>query len=289
MNFSDLDQKELNTVADANPHKAVAKELASRFTCMSCAGTGTYRGYRTHQTESICFACNGKGYHNKPHADAMADKRARKAKALSNKIDRRAALKDAFENTHPGLFRFMAENQDWNDFFRDMVFNLNEGRALTENQTAACVRMRDKTIASRAAKDAEKKVAAESRAVEVDLSPIHAMFDKARESGLKKLCYRAGGLVLKPAKAHSANAGGIYVTTKGETYLGKVMGTKFMATRECTEVQKQTLAAIAIDPAGEAVRYGKETGECSCCGRELTDPVSIAAGIGPICANKWGF
>jgi hypothetical protein len=37
------------------------------------------------------------------------------------------------------------------------------------------------------------------------------------------------------------------------------------------------------------VAYGRATGSCSCCGRELTDPVSIEAGIGPICAGRFGF
>jgi hypothetical protein len=38
-----------------------------------------------------------------------------------------------------------------------------------------------------------------------------------------------------------------------------------------------------------AVRYGRQTGRCSCCGRELTNKASIDAGIGPICASKWGL
>lgn len=33
--------------------------------------------------------------------------------------------------------------------------------------------------------------------------------------------------------------------------------------------------------------YGKETGRCILCGRELTNPVSIEQGIGPICAGKY--
>lgn len=283
MDFSDLDQKELNVSAKA------AKAAPATFPCMSCAGTGLFRGYRTHQQETHCFACNGKGHHNKPHFEAMQDKKRRKATRLTNKLNRVADVKEALEEREPGLFRFMAENQDWCGIYADMVRQLNDGKAMTENQHNACVGIMNKTLMRRAEKDAAKKAEAAARATEVDLGTIHAMFAKASEAGLKKLVYRANGLVLSPAKAHSANAGGIYVKTKGGTYLGKVMGQKFMATRECTEVQKEALNAVAADPAGEAVRYGKETGECSCCGRELTDPNSIAAGIGPICAGKWGF
>jgi hypothetical protein len=49
------------------------------------------------------------------------------------------------------------------------------------------------------------------------------------------------------------------------------------------------LQVIAADPRGEAIRFGQRTGTCSCCGRELTKHASIEAGIGPICAQKWGL
>ena len=35
--------------------------------------------------------------------------------------------------------------------------------------------------------------------------------------------------------------------------------------------------------------YGMRTGQCAICGLELTNGESIARGIGPICAEKWGF
>lgn len=36
----------------------------------------------------------------------------------------------------------------------------------------------------------------------------------------------------------------------------------------------------------EARQFGIETGACICCGAELTDPKSIEAGIGPVCAKR---
>lgn len=36
-----------------------------------------------------------------------------------------------------------------------------------------------------------------------------------------------------------------------------------------------------------AKNYGKETGQCLVCGRTLTNPDSIEAGIGPICASRF--
>lgn len=46
--------------------------------------------------------------------------------------------------------------------------------------------------------------------------------------------------------------------------------------------------ALLADPHAAAVTYGRTTGRCAICGRRLTDPVSIAAGIGPICAARFG-
>jgi len=42
------------------------------------------------------------------------------------------------------------------------------------------------------------------------------------------------------------------------------------------------------DPLAAAKRYGKLAKRCCSCGLDLTHPDSIAAGIGPICARKFG-
>jgi len=130
--------------------------------------------------------------------------------------------------------------------------------------------------------------AARNSSTSIDLSPIHAMFGKAQEAGLKKLQYRAEGLVLSLAKPNSANPGAIYVKRKSGAYLGKVVGQRFVAFG-ATDADKAALQTIARDPAEAATRYGKMTRECSCCGRELSDPASVEAGIGPVCATKWGL
>lgn len=37
----------------------------------------------------------------------------------------------------------------------------------------------------------------------------------------------------------------------------------------------------------EAKAYGRRTGVCCVCGRQLTNPVSVAEGIGPICSGRF--
>lgn len=40
-------------------------------------------------------------------------------------------------------------------------------------------------------------------------------------------------------------------------------------------------------PLQAAMKYGRLSGRCCSCGRELTDPESIATGIGPVCAERF--
>jgi hypothetical protein len=58
---------------------------------------------------------------------------------------------------------------------------------------------------------------------------------------------------------------------------------------EVKQTPAQALTYISRDPMAAALKYGRRTGRCSCCGRELTKHSSIDAGIGPICAAKWGL
>lgn len=47
------------------------------------------------------------------------------------------------------------------------------------------------------------------------------------------------------------------------------------------------LLELEADPLEAAKKYGRESGRCCSCGRDLTDPASIEAGIGPVCAQKF--
>ena len=55
------------------------------------------------------------------------------------------------------------------------------------------------------------------------------------------------------------------------------------------DTARQLLDHLEADPASAAKADGIMTGRCSCCGRPLTDPTSIAIGIGPICLDKAGW
>lgn len=81
---------------------------------------------------------------------------------------------------------------------------------------------------------------------------------------------------IKKSKKH----GGMLVYTgDGCGYVGA------LAAPKCADI------AAALDSAEKAkaavLAYAKETGKCGVCNTTLTDPKSIAAGIGPVCAKKY--
>lgn len=47
------------------------------------------------------------------------------------------------------------------------------------------------------------------------------------------------------------------------------------------------LESIAQDARGAAVRYGREIGACSSCGKRLTNALSRELGIGPVCGGRF--
>ena len=122
---------------------------------------------------------------------------------------------------------------------------------------------------------------------------LFAAFEAAKSKGAKRLTLRFEGINVKPNRDHSA----LWVTSQTEKeegnyglqpkYLGKV--TPQGCDSRLSDTVKEVILSAANDPLNAAIKYGKVSGECSCCGRELTDPRSIERGIGPICATKFGW
>lgn len=122
---------------------------------------------------------------------------------------------------------------------------------------------------------------------------IRECLDSAVLKGMKKPQLNIGAFNFTIAPPYGANPDFIYIKHKGE-YIGKIKGARVsllldendidtaVALSHCFNLDKHELYA-------EAVRYGRETGVCSCCGRTLTNAISIALGIGPICREKFGF
>ena len=81
---------------------------------------------------------------------------------------------------------------------------------------------------------------------------------------------------LKKSKAH----GGILVYTDGGYgYLGALAAPKCAKLAEALDTAEKAKACV--------LAYAKETGKCGVCNKVLSDPESIADGIGPVCKKKY--
>jgi len=132
--------------------------------------------------------------------------------------------------------------------------------------------------------------------IEIDGSRINQAFTAAVANGLTKPRLRYGDLLLSLAGSSSRNPGNVYVKFENTTYIGRLDGTRFVPGRGWAsltgEQQKATLEnlrSIAHDPIAAAANHGHSTGNCACCGRFLSDPPSVARGIGPICVTRFGW
>lgn len=248
--------------------------------CPKCRGTGRFTSYTGRQVGQ-CFACKGKGH--KVYKTSAEDRAAARDRVASKKA---AAMTDFVENNREMVNYLTARAERW-QFAGDMIANIAKYGSLTDNQIAAVKRAMDRD----AARDEQRQIERAERiatAPMVDISKVKVSLDRALASGLKAPKLYLSGFTFTLAKATSANAGAVYVKA-GETYLGKIVDGKLMRSHECTPAQADEIVRVSADPAKAAVEFGKLTGRCACCYRTLTDPMSVARSIGPICAEKYGF
>lgn len=251
--------------------------------CRKCGGSGQFRGY-SGRIIGACFTCKGTG--RQTFKNDRATRANNRANVAARKERKAAENLEAFKAANPAVWAWL----DGNPFAFAVAMReaLAKWGALTDNQLAACERCILKRDAGRKAAEERK-----AEAKPVSTAKLEACFAKAGAS-LRAPRLRLAGLTIKPAKATSANAGALYVqglaADKSENvYLGKIAGGKFYRSRDCSAEQEAKVLAACDDPLGAAVAYGRLTGACACCGRELTNSESIARGIGPICAEQWGM
>lgn len=182
-----------------------------------------------------------------------------------------------FDAQHPGIIPALIELAAWNDFARSIGGQIRHKGSLSEKQMSAVKAL----IEKHQSREAENAVG--------DLEPVHDLFTAARMSGIKRPRLKIEGFILKPPGPRSRYPDAVYVYEDGE-YVGKVNEGRFWAGRDgFIDDPRPMLKRLAADPLNTAVAHGRKTGECACCGRQLTKSDSIARGIGPICADKWGL
>lgn len=230
--------------------------------CQRCGGTGKYRRF------GRCFACNGTG--NVSAQSGTITLRQRRP-SVPGEIAEMAA---AFKAANPDIMAWIEANQNF-PFAVKMGEQVATFGDMSERQLIACLKC------VRVAKNAEA-------APEISVARIEEAFAAARQNGLRRPKLNLATFTFKPAGSVSRWAGSLFVTEHGD-YMGRVTAGKFVASGACTDDQQARIIEAAADPEAAAVAFGRRTGTCGCCMRELTDPASIERGIGPVCAASYGW
>ena len=192
-----------------------------------------------------------------------------------------------FSTTHTIESAVAALASSRSDFAHDLIA-AHKAQRLTRNQAPWLL-----LLAEEAAPTIAKPDAPAHRFAEL-AEAVNTMQAAANEAAAMK-GKNAGKITLRFVGAsvssviQGPNVGCLYVKDGG-AYMGKI--TQAGEFRPAYGVDPsgviEALAEAQKDPTAAAIAYGRETGSCSCCGRELTNEVSIALGIGPICLERMG-
>jgi hypothetical protein len=255
--------------------------------CPKCNGRGKFVSYSS-RVVGDCFACKGVG---KKVFKTSAVNRASNREAVAMRKERiRTESVDAFKAANQAEYEWLVATAPRWEMAASLLAGLHRYGDLTEKQMAVV----HNGIARDAARTTERaERIASAPAVAVDgVDRLKASFDQAiaysAAKGLK-LSPRItiDGMTISPAKATSANPGALYVKA-GQEYLGKVANGRFYASRECSKEDETKVLAFVADPAEAAKVYGQTTGTCCICNATLRSEWKFK-GIGPICAEKFGW
>lgn len=89
-------------------------------------------------------------------------------------------------------------------------------------------------------------------------------------------------------KFYRVSTGGKGTKWEGHRFL-QVQASDSLYPLKNKDAREAVFSVIAQDARAASVRYGKELGRCGVCRRTLTDPDSIADGIGPVCRERQGW
>lgn len=234
--------------------------------------------------DPACEFCNGTG--------TLGDAPKRKAPISFMALMGKSAVKPAAPAINPDADLIAwAEKQTWSSFAVDVAAKARRFGSLTDNQRISLTSMREKC----AAKDAARKE--ETAPGMSGFGEVTAILGRIASSGntFPKLRLRTANdiPVNISLKTYGHNAGQVRIFA-GDNSCGEIKhgvwhvarGLKMTATERAD--LDALMARLVEDPKGVCADFGHQTGNCALCGRPLSNPESVAMGIGPICASK-GF
>lgn len=260
--------------------------------CPKCKGSGRFVGY-TGRVVGNCFNCKGSGTVTfKTSPEARAKGKEQRDALKERQAAEKAKAAGAWMAANEAETKWIGANAGSFDFAKAMLDALLQYGSLTDKQMAAIHRC----MARDAQREAERAEIAE-RAPDIAtdaLDKIQTAFASALEKDIKYPKMRLDAFLFSLVRS-GANAGAIYVKSiakdeAGERrYFGKIVEGRFFKTYKVTDEEQQRIVAAASDPEAAAIAYGRREGACSICGRKLTNHASIDRGIGPICADTFGW
>lgn len=270
----------------ATPARSVADTAVPRYEtakhsgvysnpCKKCGGSGVFRSF-SGRVVGDCFVCKGAGSQTFKTSPETREK-ARECAATRAERKARESL-EAFAQECPAMHAWMTEKAAGFGFAAAMLESVKQWGKLTDGQRAAV----ERCMVRDAERDAERVAKAVERAAApvVRLDALYTVLQRHSK-------FYAGDLTLTRAREQST----VWVKhADADKAVGKIeAGVLTMWHRPGVDAAavRQTLDEFEGAPLAAAVRFGKLTGRCCSCGRELTDPASIEAGIGPICAGKF--
>ncbi len=270
------------------PRRAMPAEKLVVEPCSACGGTGVWVGTYGYGVRKQCFKCKGTGKltFKSTAAERQASRdysRARKVKQSATIAEKRVHWVEANPMEAAWLEK---KNGTW-EFATSLAQALAKYGYLTEGQLGG-IRKCIQRDAERTATKVAETSARQASAPVVSIAAVETAFETAMSKGIKRPKMRLASFKLSLAPATGANAGAVYVK-EGENYLGKVKDGRFFRSFTCTTETEAQIVEVCSDPKNAAIAYGRRTGSCAICARELTNHASIDLGIGPICAEKYGW
>src|SRR5688572_5019619 len=171
-------------------------------------------------------------------------------------------------------------------FASSMMTAFRQYGSWTDNQLAA--------IRKCMARDEEHQKAREQAAPRLagtGFERMLAAFASAKAAGLKRPKLHVDDFTFALAGDRSKYAGrALFVKHEEDDYCGRIdLDGRWFQAGAAGRKHEARIAEICRDPLAAAVMHGKQTGRCSCCGRELENEESVRLGIGPVCREKWGL
>jgi hypothetical protein len=267
--LSDIETKDIFAV----PTKGT--DTREKHKCDKCAGTGTFHWGYMNPRSGKCHACNGRGY----FFTSRDQRQKNRLRAAERKAKQQGERLETFAAQEPAAWEWLSNARG--DFPASLRESIRKYGSLTEGQLRA--------VYNCIARDQDRAKQRNTPSAKLDLGVVFDKFNSAKSKGLKRLKLRLEGVQFSLAPDSGRNAGHLYVKN-GDEYLGKVAPTgEFFKSRDCGDDKLEQLKSLSGDLLAAAKAYGQKTGQCSCCGRELTNAESIRLGIGPICAENWGL